>query len=187
MYKINNKNGERSFVCFFFLSFIVFIVSFSSAAAVAVFFSEVCSRFFIYQVVLGLDISRIVMWSYRGIRGSCQVLTPVCVWRKYTCPCTVVRCSVLIENQGRCYIQHEIPRKTTNLDETIVWNIILKLCDWPYPSGRSGGWCPWGLFWGVCPWPLESCPLIRCAWRRFSWLGESSRQLPPPAAPVGSE
>lgn len=35
-------------------------------------------------------------WGWRrylGTRGSCQVLTPVCVWRKYTWPCWVVLCS----------------------------------------------------------------------------------------------
>lgn len=50
-----------------------------------------------FRVKLGLKWSGVQ--SYRGIRGSCQVLTPVCVWRKYTWPCTVVRCSVLKSKQ----------------------------------------------------------------------------------------
>lgn len=38
---------------------------------------------------------RICMSGYLGTLGSCHVLTPVWVCRKYTWPCCVVRCSVV--------------------------------------------------------------------------------------------
>lgn len=47
--------------------------------------------------------------THLGIRGSCHVLTPVCVCKKYTCPCTVVLCSV--EREGRLFLVTILKKK----------------------------------------------------------------------------
>lgn len=55
--------------------------------------------------------------TYLGTRGSCHVLTPVCVCRKYIWPCCVVRCSEKTPEIHSCTsVTVQIHQDTINLD-----------------------------------------------------------------------
>lgn len=81
--------------------------------------SEACSGQRFCPGVSGLD--RRSAWAYRGIRGSCHVLTPVCVWRKYTWPCTVVLCSTWTNQNNGSFNRPASVMSTGKTIEFSVW------------------------------------------------------------------
>lgn len=64
--------------------------------------------------------------THLGIRGSCHVLTPVCVCKKYTCPCTVVLCSV--EREERLFLITILKKKKNRMKGLFEAISILSLC-----------------------------------------------------------
>lgn len=75
--------------------------------------------------------SRLSSCTHLGIRGSCHVLTPVCVCKKYTCPCTVVLCSV--EREERLFLITILKKK-----KKTEWRGCSKPLAY-YLSVRAGG------------------------------------------------